>query len=202
MSRRNKYLLTQSLLSSWQYQFRAYDPESAYDDFLAALRKEKRQASEAAQNGKEFEDMVIAHAKGIALNPENPWTKCAQQIGNKVKDSQFQVKAYVDKNIGGMDFLLYGRLDALKAGIIYDIKFSKAYEVGKYLSSPQHPMYFELVPEATRFSYLISDGLDVFEESYTRKDIRPIDKIIKDFIGYLSAFGQMEIYRDKWKAYG
>lgn len=56
-----------------------------------------------------------------------------------------QYKARKPIEAGGMQLLLYGRLDCLKAGEIIDIKFSKGYDVGKYFSSTQHPAYFELI---------------------------------------------------------
>ena len=76
-------------------------------------------------------------------------------------------------------------MDVLKAGIIYDIKRSDTYEVGKYIDSPQHPMYMACVSQAKEFVYLISDGKEVYQERYTRDDIEPITEIIKDFFAFL-----------------
>lgn len=41
MSRTPKLLITQSLLAAWQYQYQAFDMESAHKDFLRVLRREK-----------------------------------------------------------------------------------------------------------------------------------------------------------------
>ena len=99
-------------------------------------------------------------------------------IGNQPDTgrAQFQVAAYRDKRIDGVPFLLYGRLDALKAGTIYDTKFVRRYEAGKYVSSPQHPMYFDCVPEASRFVYVVSDGKFVYQEEYRRGEVPEPDR--------------------------
>lgn len=39
MYRRSKLLLTQSLLSSWLYQYTAYDSEKAREDFVQGFEK-------------------------------------------------------------------------------------------------------------------------------------------------------------------
>jgi hypothetical protein len=83
--------------------------------------------------------------------------------------------------VRGMDVVLYGRLDALKAGTIYDIKFSKGYERGKFYSSTQHPTYMLLIPEAQTFSYLVSNGMDVWTECYRRDETPDIRPIIRTF---------------------
>ncbi len=87
-----------------------------------------------------------------------------------------------------MDVVLYGRLDALKAGTIYDIKFSKGYERGKFYSSTQHPTYMLLIPEAQTFSYLVSNGMDVWTECYRRDETPDIRPIISDFFRLAGCF--------------
>ncbi|MCX4266913.1 MAG: hypothetical protein OSJ64_08985, partial [Firmicutes bacterium] len=96
-----------------------------------------------------------------------------------------QVRAKRDLQIGGLDMLLYGRLDALKAGVVYDIKFSKTYERGKYLHSTQHSVYLALVPEAYEFTYLISNGANVWQETYRREETEDVRNIISDFLVWL-----------------
>jgi hypothetical protein len=103
---------------------------------------------------------------------------------------------------------MYGILDALKAGIIFDVKFtvksltsgSSSYEVGKYLESPQHPVYLSMLQEAYKFSYLISDGTDVAVETYRRRETRPAEDIIAEFIASVDAMGLLPLYEEKWLA--
>ena len=91
-------------------------------------------------------------------------------------------------------------MDALKAGVIYDIKFSKTYEPGKYYDSPQHPMYFELCPEVSKFVYLISNGREVCREEYKRDQTEPIEYKVEKFLRYLNVTGAAQTYIEKWKA--
>ena len=93
----------------------------------------------------------------------------------------------------------------MKAGSIYDVKFlnksfGSADLAGKYLHSPQHPAYLYLAPEALDFTYLVSDGQDLYTERYTRRMARPIQDIASEFIRFLRVSGLMDVYREKWKA--
>ena len=195
----NRYLLTQTLLGSWLYIYNAFEgyEDKAYDDFLLTLRREPKEQTEAMLAGIDFENMVNASADGAEAK-----TNAVRDIADIVRGGQKQVTLYKDKTIGGVDYLLYGRLDYLKAGVIYDIKYSKSYEAGKFTESIQHPFYFELCPEAKQFQYLISDGNDVFMEKYFRNLIPEIDKTVIQFMQFLSKCKLTEIYYEKWTAQG
>lgn len=197
---RGRLFITQSLLSSWNYLYKAHDPEIAYRDFLKVLNKEPVRPNEAMLDGIQFENMVTAYCEGDDPPEDHKWRAGIIDAGNLVRGSQFQVTAYRDALIDGIPFLLYGRLDGLKAGIIYDIKFSKTYQPGKYFDSPQHPMYLACVPEARRFDYVIYTGKEICVESYQREDTEPIDHAIHHFIRYLEVTGLDKIYIEKWRA--
>lgn len=194
-----KLLITQSLLSSWQYQYQAFDPESAHEDFLRVLRREKSKPTQAILDGIQFENMVTACCEGSPPPEGHKWGEAVRAIADRLQGSQFQVVAQRSAMVAGVPFLLYGRLDALKAGVIYDIKFSRSYQVGKYLDSPQHPMYFAQVPEAQRFEYLVFTGSDVCVEGYDREDAPEIFPTIRNFINYLETSKLDKIYCQKWE---
>ena len=151
------------------------------------------------QNGIDFESLVTAIVNGHD-DPNNPWSWAAGQIAAIINGGQLQFKARQKIQVRGMDVVLYGRLDALKAGTIYDIKFSKGYERGKFYSSTQHPTYMLLIPEAQTFSYLVSNGMDVWTECYRRDETPDIRPIISDFFDWLDAFGLMDVFKEHWKA--
>ena len=199
MYRRSKLLLTQSLLSSWLYQYTAYDSERAREDFVRALKREPAPQSKAMRDGIQFENMVTACCDGVNPDPGHEWEMVVRETAEILRGAQFQVTAYQDKRIDGVPFLLYGRLDALKAGVIYDTKFSRSYQSGKYVGSPQHPIYFECVPEARKFVYIIADGKAVYLEEYRREDTPPPDGIIRQFMAYLETAGLAQVYIDNWK---
>jgi hypothetical protein len=189
-----RYLLTQTLLSSWLYIYKAFEgyEEQAYEDFLTTLRREPKEQTEAMLAGINFENMVNACVEGVEAH------NSVKVIADIVRGGQKQVSLYKDKTIGGIDFLLYGKLDYLKAGVIYDIKYSKGYEVGKYIDSIQHPFYFELCPEARQFEYLVSNGEEVFIEKYSRAG--SIDGTVTEFMQFLKDCKVSDIYFDKWQA--
>lgn len=204
----DRYLMTHSLLSSWLYAIRDDPYEDAtterdrYAEFLNVLNRVPTPATEAMQNGLDFEALVTDIASGTACAGfrEHRWYDAAAKVADIVRGGQFQLKAKKPVTVGGIDFLLYGRLDVLKAGTIYDIKFSKSYDRGKYFGSTQHPLYLKLVPEAREFTYLISNGTDVWTETYSITETRSIFPVISDFTDWLVDQGLWNVYAEKWAA--
>lgn len=194
---KNKFLMTQSLLGAWNY---IYKTESGYEDFLTTLHRKPIKPTQAMLDGRQFESMVAAYCKGAEISEKHKWAKGIRGVGEIVKGSAFQVKLYKDMTINGVDFILYGILDNLKCGEIIDTKFSKTYKMNKYLDSPQHPMYFELCPEAHKFTYLISNGKDVLRETYLRENTEPISKEISMFMKFLDDNNLVNTYADLWRS--
>lgn len=198
-----RYLMTHSLLSSWLYALKENPFEDAtterdsFEEFLKVLRREPTETTEAMRKGIMFEDLVTDIIEKRA-DTTHQWFDAANKIAQQIKGGRLQYKAYKEIEVNGMTLLLYGRLDALKAGVVYDIKFSSGYDVGKYFSGTQHPTYLELVPEAVEFTYLVSNGSAVWPETYRREETQSIVPIISDFFEWLNAQGLMEIYKEKW----
>ena len=221
-----RYMITHSLLSSWLYSMKENpyeDAESTADpmaDFLRVLRREPTETTEAMQKGIDFENLVTeivtgrfcpewkpsggidpntGEALGMMVYPK--WFDAANKVAGIIGSGLLQVPESKTVEIGGMEIFLYGRLDALSAGKIYDIKFSGSYGRGNYIDSTQHPMYLELVPEAQSFVYIISNGTEVWTEEYRREElITPITYIASDFLEWLSAMDLMELFKEKWLA--
>lgn len=202
-----KYLITQSLLSAWGYMFDCHEgyEEDAKEDFLLALERQKKPPTEAMLNGIAFENEVYAQAHGLPRNSHDKWEPGIRKVAAIVGTAPVQVKAMREIEVSGMTFLVYGILDALQAGVIYDVKFrnkSLGSEdiYGKYLNSPQHPAYFYIVPEATEFRYWVSDGEDVYQEVYARENTRFIGDIIAEFISSIDGMGLLDCYKEHWVA--
>lgn len=247
-----RYLMTQSLLSSWQWLYKARDAypfdedkadaaeAKAEADFLRVLRRERGEPSPAMLDGRMFEALCydIADGRfrptynarriisdgihtpiddGLAYDSEH-FPECpvpipvlpknypgALQVARVINGGVWQVKLSKQISVGGRDFLLYGILDALKGGVIYDIKY-KTRSLGSvdlpglFADSPQHPMYFALCPEATRFEYLVSDGDLLYTEAYERGDVAPIEATIGDFMEYLNRACLVSVYENHWAA--
>ena len=201
------YLMTHSLLSAWLYSMQdnpfadATQEDTSKEDFLRVLRREPTPTTEAMQNGIDFEDLVTELVRGEQPNPAKAaWMEPAQKVAGIIRGGQLQYVATRKVVVDRTEFLLYGRLDALRAGRIYDIKFSKSYDRGKYIDSTQHPMYLELLPSAESFTYLVSNGTELWTEKYRRDETRSIFPVIRDFVAYLDGTGLMPIYREHWVA--
>lgn len=198
------YRLTHSLLEKWM---RCTDPDTASDEsfaaFLNALERKPMPKSQAMLDGIAFEDRISDVVEGRAEMPgrETAEDKVVGQIAHIFRGSQLQVREEKNMRLCGMDIHLVGVADALKAGMLYDIKRVQRYEYGKYQLSTQHPMYFELFPEAMKFSYLIFDGQYLYREDYRRGDFEPIETTAAAFLRYLEGAGLMDIYKEHWREY-
>lgn len=202
----SRYLMTHSLLSSWLYAM----SENPYEDmtterdpmaeFMQVLRKEPTEQTDAMAKGIAFEDLVTDVVNGTAYSGHR-WIDAAVKVADRVTGGCLQFKAKKEIEVSGLRLVLYGRLDCLKAGEIIDIKFSSSYERGKYFSSTQHPTYMEIVPEARKFTYIVSNGSEVWSETYLREEIPDIRPVIKDFLAWLADRDLLDLYKEKWEAY-
>lgn len=194
---KNKYLITQSLLSAYRYIF---EVEDGYEDFLKTLNREPIQPNMAMLNGQQFENLVSTYIEGIPMVSAHKWANGVQAVGDQLKGCAWQVKLSKTISLNGVEFVLYGILDALKAGVVYDVKFSQTYVLNKYLDSPQHPMYFALCPEAHEFKYLVSEGDYLYTETYRPDDCVKIEQLIIEFMRFLEIHNLIDIYFDKWQS--
>lgn len=191
----SKLRITQSLLSAWEYSFKADD---GYEDFLRTLNREKKQPTQQMLDGVRFENCLNAMLNGYGVPWDYEWFEVLNEMAEELSGAQQQVTVFKDIVVADQPFLLHGVLDYLREGHIWDCKFSKRYHLNKYLTSDQHPMYMELVPEARDFTYIVSDGKYVYRERYPREIIPPIEPTIKNFMDYLKKHGLWEIYKEKW----
>lgn len=201
----SRYLMTHSLLSSWLYAMKenpfedATSDHDSYAEFLKTLNRQPTPTTEAMQKGIEFEDLVTDIVNECG-DTQHQWYDAAAKVAGIVRGGVLQYKSSREIQVGGFTILLHGRLDCLKAGKISDIKFSAGYERGKYIDSTQHPTYFELIPEANEFDYLISNGSEIWTESYRREETTSIIPTIDGFLLWLCNVGLLDTYKKNWVA--
>lgn len=194
------FYLTQSLLSSWTYLLNAEDAytESAYQAFLASLRREPKETTKAMQDGIDFENAINKAASGDSAEVNPKWEAAVKKFARICAGGQSQTPVSGVFDIGGLKIGVYGLCDYVKAGVIYDIKKVTRYEYGKYYDSPQHPMYMELIPEAKKFTYLIFDGTHTYMETYRPGDFPPIEFTVSKFLWWLKEMDLFEEYKNYW----
>lgn len=192
-----KFLLTQTLLSSWLW---SYKLDTGYDDFLRTLRRERTPQTKAMLEGIRFENVLNATLNGAEIDATHEWYKPITELVGVLTGAQQQVKLYRDIKVEGISFLCHGVLDFLKAGTVFDTKFSKTYSVGKYLDSPQAPMYLFLVPEARKFQYKVCDGTYIYTETYRPDEVEPIERTIANFMRFLEKMSLIDVFKSHWKA--
>lgn len=195
MEQKPRIRITQTLLSNWLYVWKKDD---GYEAFMKCLNREKEPPTQAMLDGIKFEGMVNAALDGAPVDPTHKWATPVRQLAKYLDGAKQQVTLFKESEVDGQPVLYHGVLDFLKAGVIYDTKFSKTYHVGKYFDSPQTAMYLALVPEAKQFQYIICDGTWVYRERYWRDEVPPIDYTTKNFLRWISDQGLMETLTEKW----
>lgn len=197
-----RYLMTASLLSSWDWYLRSGDEgeADALSDFVRTLKREPIPDNENMAAGRAFEDAVCAESTGAPWNNEDEaYSECVREVAEFVRGGCWQVKASEARRIAGQDFLLYGRLDVLKGAWIYDIKYSHTYEAGKYLASPQTMMYPAIVAGPIGIRFLVADGKNVFVDEYRRESIPPVEGMVSDFWNWMQANTDLRaLYLANW----
>lgn len=191
-----KIRITQSLLSSWEWSFKKDD---GHEEFLQALRREKKPPTQAMLDGIRFENCLNSVLNGEHLPEDHEWFFPITEMARELDGAQQQVNLYQDVEVDGQPILLHGVLDYLREGHIWDCKFSKTYKLNKYLTSPQTPMYLALVPEAMDFTYIVSDGKYVYREKYPRDIVPDIKVEIKEFLNYTKKHGLFDLLVENWR---
>ena len=194
----NKFRLTQSLLSAYLWTFKK---EDGYDEFIAALNREKKQPTVAMLDGIRYENVLNSVLDGAEITPDHEWYAPITEMAEELQGAQQQVTLFRDITVDGVDFLIHGVLDYLREGHIWDCKFSKRYELNKYYweYTPQTSFYLYLVPEAVDMTYIISDGKYVYRERYPREIVAYIEPYIKNFMRFLDMHNLVDIYTEKWR---
>jgi hypothetical protein len=198
MSTNPKVRITKSLLDSWLWAFKRDD---GWDDFLSVLHREKKPPTQAMLDGTRFENVLNNVLNGEAIPADHEWVSVIAEMSKDLYGSQQQVTLFQDCDVNGQPFLLHGVLDYLRAGRIWDCKFTKNYHLNKYFweETSQTAMYLALVPEARDFTYIISDGKYVYRERYPRDIVPPIEPTINNFMQYLKKHGLWDVYCEKWR---
>ena len=209
LSEMKRMLITHSLLNAWDYLYKANDEyyDTAYDSFIKALNRFETLPTKAMLAGRAFEKLVSDIVFDKELNSSDEWYIGASGIADIIKQNCTleQAKVYKDMTVNGINYLLYGVLDWLGNGIIYDVKYKENignYSIGDYYDGTQHRMYFALVDGADIFEYLISNGHKIYIEKYTRQECNPIEQTIIDFENWLKLCNLWDIYFEKWQTKG
>ena len=157
--------ITPSLYEAWRWYLRL-DKED--QDLLDTLNRVPHEPTEAMTKGILFEQHVAEYEHGL-YEPEPghkpDYQDSVREMADIVKGGVWQQS--LSKPYQGMDglYLLTGRADVIKRDWIYDIKFTKKYEIGKYVASIQHLLYM-YASNIPNCAYLICDGNNVYREDY------------------------------------
>lgn len=189
--------ITKTLLDSWMWSFKRDD---GWEDFLSTLNRERKPPTKAMLDGTRFENVLNNVLLGEQIPEDHEWKFPIDEMSIELWRSRQQVTVFREVEVDGQAFLLHGVLDYLRAGRVWDCKYTKNYHLNKYhwSNTSQTSMYLTLVPEAYVFTYIISDGRWVYRERYPRDIVPPVENYIKNFMKFLKQHGLWEVYAEKW----
>lgn len=194
------FYITPTLLNAWLYYIhsREESEDVAKKSFLNCLEKIKQEPTSQMKRGIEFENSIRAFDE----NNEQCEDITAREICNIIKGGLWQEKIYKTINVDGIEILLYGIADIIKQNKIYDIKRVSKYQLPKYYRSSQHKIYLYCT-DLPFFDYLISDGKDVYIESYSCSNINILEHelktLIRSFLNWLKLNNYYDIYTKNWE---
>lgn len=201
------YRVTATLLNQWQRIFDAknevfssdndtisyeekleIEQEKRLEEFINLLKRIPTPDNEYMKKGREYEQLVCSGQD--------------EEFSPIIANGAFQVKLTKKVYVNGMPIILYGVLDVLKAGRIYDIKRVVRYQARKYKGSHQHPMYLYLAPSTWDFTYLVCDDKNNHHyENYIRENCEDILEVISQFLSWLKSRDLFDIFIQNWAMY-
>jgi len=207
--------MTPSLLDAFHYYKNT--PWGSREDFIRTLSRVRSVPTEAMARGIKFEDDVHDYCgeafefcdfeKEELTEKEQKkiklYNECVINIGDICKGGIWQPPVKKVIHINGWDFLLYGRCDVIKGDVVYEIKTTGKYDIGKYYPSAQYRIYLYCTG-LTGLTYLITDCKQCWREDYFNNDNleKEIIALIYNFIQYLGYDEEASrLFFDKWISY-
>lgn len=201
------YLITPTLLNSLKYYLGS--DYANREDFLKTLSREKFEPNEAMQKGIDFENDIESFCaefkkEKLTYNPltDTDYAKCVYEFAEIVKNGYWQEPVKKQIEVAGTKILLYGRCDVIKGNTVYDIKYTKNYNLGKFQNSTQHLIYM-FCSGLDKFKYLVSDLKSYWIEEYVKQSNieAQLRSEIMRFFDYLDRDKEAkELFYNKWKS--
>ena len=191
--------ITATLINSWLFYIKSREEyeQQAKQDFFNCLNKVKTEPTEAMQRGIDFENKIrLCDEQDLYSRTDNT----VNEITDYIKGGLWQETVTKHMDIDGLNVLIYGKADVIKMDTIYDIKRVSTYDIGKYTHSSQHLFYLYCTGLPV-FKYLVSDGNNVFVETYTAGEGTPklVKSVITEFFNWLKRAELFDTYLENWK---
>lgn len=164
-----KYYLSPTLLNAWL---------GGYDSFYDLLYRRKKELKQCLLDGIEFERKAVEGE--------------IEELQELVKGALYQ--QFLCRECEG--YMLLGYADLIKRDTIYDLKYVKSYDVGKYNGSSQHLIYL-FCADMDKFTYIVGQGKDIYYEAQPRNDEK-LRSIVRQFDNWLQQTGLIEVYQGNY----
>lgn len=182
-----QYKFCATLLDAFTW-YKKSEKEEAFPEFLDKLNRVPF-TSEAADKGTAFNELVDNlcvdfEAYGVLPMDDILSHSGFDFPGDIVREFVAQFagclrQIYVERTIQTRygPVLLYGYVDELLWWVVYDIKTTKSYDLGKYTRNWQHKVYLYCLIETgiDTFQYTVTDFDNTYKEEYTWKESNQLD---------------------------
>lgn len=193
--------ITPSLWASWYYW------RNGDGDFLATLRRDKVERTEAMQKGIDFENDVVRYNEGGVFDAKYRNLLAVERVAGAVKGMLYQVDLRREITIDGITYQLNGISDFIGTNHIVDVKYTESeYDLGDMCEKNAGHLFYPYMANMTRFRYLISNGKWVIEESVDHASLAEcaavlIENRLKPMLEDIDASPEMRLWFNRnWLA--
>jgi len=140
------------------------------DELIDCLNKVKTPPNEAMQKGIQFEEDIMAYQNGRYIGEVSDCSDMIAKVSDIIGENPlWQETVFAPMLTSCGEVMTYGKADAVNKDWVFDIKYSKSYETGKYASSIQHLIYMHATG-IEQFAYLIGTPNRFYREDYFLDD--------------------------------
>jgi hypothetical protein len=105
-------------------------------------------------------------------------------IANRVRGSQMQKYLQARLPFGAYDVKVYGFADYVAPDRIWELK-TGSYYPGKFARRWQRATYLACAQHAKKFTYLVTDFVNVYEETYEEPGRVELYEVIREFVDFI-----------------
>lgn len=192
---KRRYAIYPTMLDSFDW-WRTRPSAKAEQELMDKLNKRPFKATPAMERGTAFNELVdelvkrsvivdpTSHDKVLQWKGQEFPRDVTEDISARVKGCMTQkyLQAYLD--FDGMTVKVYGFADYVDLNKIWELK-TGSYYPGKFARRWQRATYLACHPSAKSFTYLVTDFINVYEETYDDPGLPALRQTIEEFVDFV-----------------
>lgn len=193
-----QYNIYPTLLDSfdwWRSQAPGARADKALQELMDKLNKRPFKGTLAMEKGTAFNELVDRLSKGeitladSGLVEQGGFTfslATASDIAKRVLGTQIQKYLQAIIPVDNYDVKVFGFSDYLAPDRIWELK-TGGYYPGKFARRWQRPTYMACRPEVKKFTYLVTDFVNVYEETYEHPGREELIQTLREFVDFIES---------------